>query len=358
MISLIPKNDARQALRMRRAFLALTGYIFVFISTLICYFAGVTGRISLTGILLFYLALLIFNTGILVSIYSGLNLKSKDPSLTVLQLFIAICWATLMTYFINDTFRGSMTAIYISMFMYGIFRLKFRDFLVLVFAAVVLYVLAMILLHHNYPEAVDIPTEIVRTVILFIVLLWVSYISDYVSSLRRKIQRLASRDPLTNVYNRREIFEIVKREKSFSDRSGLPFTLCILDLDNFKQVNDTYGHQAGDSVLKLFTRTIKENIRAEDYLGRYGGEEFFVLFVSIDCNDCNPVCVERLLSATRQLSFPDIDRNLQITISIGAASYIPDGGSVEDLIARADEALYRAKTNGKDRAEFNKAGGK
>ncbi len=341
---------------MRRTLLALSGYAVIFIATLFCYYAGVTSRITLGGILLLNLTLLVINIGVLALIYSGLNLRSKDPSLTVLQLLIAISWATLMTYFVNDAFRGSITVIYISMFMYGIFRLRFKTFLVLVFLAVTSYIFTMMLLHHHHPGAVNLTTELVRTTILLIALLWVSYISNYVSSLRRQIQQLASRDSLTNVYNRREIYEILKRQKSFSDRSGLPFTLCMLDLDNFKSINDIHGHQAGDRVLKSFARTIKENIRAEDYLGRYGGEEFLVVFVSIDCNDCNPVCVERLLSATRHLSFPGIALDLRITISIGAAAYIPGNGTIDDLIARADEALYRAKSNGKNRAEYIKAG--
>ena len=355
MLSLIPKSGPDQALRIRRALLAMTGYVVIFFATLICYFGGETGRISLSGILLLYLSLLTIYIGVLASIYSGINLRLKDPSLTVFQLFVAICWATMMTYFTSEAIRGSMTVIYVCMFMYGIFLLRFRAFLFLVAFAVVFYICTMMVLHHNHPEVVNVVTEIVRTMILFIGLMWVSYISNYVASLRRKIKRLASRDSLTNVYNRREIFEIIKREKSFSDRSGLPFTLCILDLDGFKAINDTYGHQAGDSVLKSFANTIRQHIRTEDYLGRFGGEEFFVVLVSIDCNDCNPVCVERLLSATRQLRFPDIDPDLRITVSIGATSYIPPGDTVDDLIAKADDALYRAKAYGKDTAEYNKA---
>ena len=239
------------------------------------------------------------------------------------------------------------------MFMYGIFQLRFRVFLVLVAMAVALYACAMVVLYHNHPDSVNVLTETVRTMILFIALLWVSYISTYVFRLRQKVKLLATRDPLTNVYNRREILEILKREKAFSDRSGFPFTLCILDLDDFKRVNDSYGHQAGDKVLKAFARTIKTNIRAEDYLGRYGGEEFFIIFVSMDCNDCNPACVERLLSATRRLSFPDIDQALRITVSIGATAYVQTGVSIDKLISLADEALYRAKANGKNRVEYN-----
>lgn len=338
---------------MRRALLALTGYLVIFIATLICYSGGMTIHISLSGILLSYLLLVVIYVGVFTLIYTGINLKFKDPSLTVFQMFIAICWATQMAYFTNPEIRGSITTIYILMFMYGIFQLRFRAFLALVAMAVMLYILTIVTLYHRHPESVNVLTETVRAMILLIALLWVSYISTYVFRLRQKVKLLATRDPLTNIYNRREILEILKREKAFSDRSGFPFTLCILDLDDFKRVNDSYGHQAGDHVLKAFARTIKMNIRAEDYLGRYGGEEFFVVFVSMDCNDCNPACVERLLSATQRLSFPDIDKDLRITASIGATAYVQTGVSIDRLISLADEALYRAKANGKNRVEYS-----
>jgi|GEM_PF-1296123 len=353
MISLIPKNDSGQALRMRRAFLALSGYFVIFLATLICHSGGATNHITLNGILLLFLSLLVVYTCVFLMIYSGVNRKFKDPSLTVFQLSIAICWATIMAYFTGPNIRGSIITIYILMFMYGIFQLRFRAFLTLVAMTVTLYVFSMILLYRNHPESVDVMTETIRTMMLFIALLWVSYISTYVFRLRKKVKLLATRDPLTNVYNRREILEILKREKSFSDRAGSPFTLCILDLDDFKNINDAYGHQAGDSVLKAFARTIRMNIRAEDYLGRYGGEEFFVIFVSSDCNDCNPACVERLLSATRQLSFPEIDKELRITVSIGVTAYVQTGVSIDTLISMVDEALYRAKAAGKNRVEYN-----
>lgn len=339
---------------MRRAFLALSGYLVIFIATLICHSGDMTIHISLTGIILSYLFLFLIYGIVFYLIYSGINLKFKDPSLTVFQMSIAICWATQMAYFTSPDIRGSITTIYILMFMYGIFQLRFRAFLALVAMAVTLYIFSMIALYHKHPESVNVMTEIVRSMILFIALLWVSYISTYVFRLRKKVKLLATRDSLTDVYNRREILEILKREKAFSDRTGFPFTLCILDLDDFKRINDTYGHQAGDDVLKTFARTIKMNIRAEDYLGRYGGEEFFVLFVTMDCGDCNPACVDRLLSATQQLSFPDIDKDLRITVSIGATAYVRTGDSVDKLISQADQALYRAKANGKNRVEYNK----
>lgn len=339
---------------MRRAFLALSGYFVIFLATMICYSAGVTNHITLDGVLLLFLFLLVIYTGIFFMINTGVNQKFKDPSLTVFQLSIAICWAAVMAYFTSPHFRGFIITIYILMFMFGLFQLRFRAFLALVALAVSLYVFSMMMLYRNHPESVDPTTEIIRAMILFIGLLWVSYMSTYVFRLRKKVKLLATRDPLTNICNRREILEILKREKSFSDRTGSPFSLCLLDLDGFKNINDTYGHQAGDIILKAFTRAIRRSIRTEDYLGRYGGEEFLVIFVSSNCNDSNPAYVERLLSATRRLSFPEIDKGLRITVSIGVTAYVQAGVSIDALISMVDKALYRAKELGRNRVEYSK----
>lgn len=351
MIRLLPKHDVRQALRVRRTFIALAGYAVVFVAYTICYYGGFLERINLAGILLIFLGFLMANVGVLFLIYTNVNLHLKDPSLTVPQLLIGIFLATILSYFMASTIRGAGTVIYILVFVFGTFRLRLRDFLIFVGFTTVLYGWTMAVLAHNHSAAVNIRLEMVRGAILTMALLWVSYIANYIANLRRKIKRLASHDALTEVYNRREIFEILEREKAFADRSGYPFSLCILDLDDFKAINDTYGHQAGDRVLKAFANTIKDNIRSEDYAGRYGGEEFIVVFVNFECRDNTTSCVQRLLTVTSHMTFPEIDDTLKVTVSIGVAAYQPDE-SIDDMILRADEALYRAKANGKNRIEY------
>src|SRR6056297_365500 len=171
--------------------------------------------------------------------------------------------------------------------------------------------------------------------------------ASYIADLRRKIKLLATHDALTNIYNRREGFSILNREKAFADRTGFPFSICMIDIDDFKAVNDTHGHQAGDIVLKTFAETLKENIRIEDYVARYGGEEFVVVFINFKCRDGNAGCVQRLLTVTRNLSFPSIPGDLRITASMGVASY-RFGESVDSLVDRSDRALYEAKAAGKN----------
>ncbi|MDY6905748.1 MAG: GGDEF domain-containing protein [Thermodesulfobacteriota bacterium] len=352
MISLIPKDDHRQALRMRRSLIAFSGYTVIAVAAVFSYYAGFVRGLHLLGVVAVLGLLFLLNVGVFVLIRTGANLRFKDPSLTIFQLLIGIIFATILCYHMANPIRGAGTVIYILVFVFGTFRLRMTDFLVLSAITTILYILAMALLYYKHPGSVDLKLEGVRTVILAVALMWVSYMANYIANLRRKIKRLASHDALTDVYNRREIFEILEREKSFSDRSGIPFSLCILDLDDFKAINDTHGHQAGDAVLKAFAREVKNNIRSEDYLGRYGGEEFLVVFVNFECQGSDAGCVQRLLNATQGLNFSEIADNLEVTVSIGVAAYIPSE-TIDTLIARADEALYRAKAGGKNRIEFH-----
>lgn len=337
---------------MRRSLIAFFGYIIIAVGSISSYYAGFVPNLDFFGVLIILGLLFALNIAVFLLIRSGVNQRFKDPSLTLLQLLIGICFATVLCYHMANVIRGVGTVLYIMVFIFGTFRLRMADFLILAGVTILLYILAMGLLYYNHPGSVDLKLEVVRTVILTVALLWISYMANYIANLRRKIKRMASHDALTDVYNRREIFEVLEREKAFSDRAGIPFSLCILDLDDFKKINDTHGHQTGDAILKTFARAVKQNIRSEDYLGRYGGEEFLVIFVNFECKNSDAGCVQRLNAAVHHLNFSDIAEDLRLTVSIGVASYTPSE-TIDTLIARADEALYRAKAKGKDRVEFH-----
>lgn len=160
-------------------------------------------------------------------------------------------------------------------------------------------------------------------------------------------RRLATTDPLTGVFNRRTFIELAERELARSRRDATPLSLMILDLDHFKQVNDTYGHLVGDCVLVAFTTLVRDCARRGDLVVRYGGEEFCLLLPGTALAAAVALA-ERVRTATAVASLSSYP--MKVTVSIGVTAY-PGGAQIplKALLARADEALYRAKHDGRDR---------
>ncbi|SEF39967.1 diguanylate cyclase (GGDEF) domain-containing protein [Caloramator fervidus] len=168
------------------------------------------------------------------------------------------------------------------------------------------------------------------------------YIDSMILSLREEVER----DALTGLNNRLALsrilsslwFEYKKNKKSLS--------LALLDLDNFKKVNDTYGHIVGDKVLKEVANVLKSNTRGNDIAFRFGGEEFIVLFPNSNCIQAK-VPAERIRKQVEDLIITDY--NIRITVSIGIASLEDNPESMDELIRFADDAMYQAKSEGKNR---------
>jgi two-component system, cell cycle response regulator len=166
----------------------------------------------------------------------------------------------------------------------------------------------------------------------------------------RTLQILASKDPLTGLYNRKFLNELLEKEWSRSQRHGYSLSIIMADIDNFKKVNDEYGHQAGDTALEKIAKIMSENLRDNDCLARYGGEEF--LFV-LPQTDLKAACkaAERFRQTVRELIIPlDKDQSLSLSISCGVATACPEreNENINALIQKADKALYEAKRLGKD----------
>lgn len=180
----------------------------------------------------------------------------------------------------------------------------------------------------------------------------------FVTTIERQAEELrflATTDPLTGVANRRAFRDACYRETSRARRHNQPMALAILDLDRFKLVNDTWGHAAGDVVLRVAARRWQEALRGEDILGRMGGEEFAVLLPMTRLEPATQV-VERLCEALRRapIEVPTESgpQSLDITVSLGMTMVEPGDLSIDDAFIRADRALYRAKDNGRNRVEI------
>lgn len=161
-------------------------------------------------------------------------------------------------------------------------------------------------------------------------------------------RRLATIDPLTDTMNRRTFDSFVGIEIERARRNRRPYALLMIDLDHFKQLNDRYGHQAGDRALVDFVRTAKNCLRQGDLMGRYGGEEFCLLLPETDAEDARLIA-ERVRNAAEAMRLAWKDSQLQLTVSVGIAVGKEPGGSLADLIAAADGAMYRAKQEGRNR---------
>lgn len=163
--------------------------------------------------------------------------------------------------------------------------------------------------------------------------------------LHAKLERQLSHDPLTDAYSRPMIFELAEQELQ-SDR---PLALLLLDIDHFKQVNDSLGHQGGDRVLRHFVQCLASHLRVDEPLGRYGGEEFVILLRNADAESAQSTA-ERLRQCVAAHPYRHADGELAITTSIGVATAY-DLENLEQLLQRADTALYRAKRAGRNRVE-------
>jgi len=165
----------------------------------------------------------------------------------------------------------------------------------------------------------------------------------------RELHQLSITDSLTGIFNRKHVMDLFDMEFIRTQRYGTPFSVLIADLDHFKAVNDTYGHLAGDSVLRSIAKAMVESVRACDHIGRYGGEEFVVVLPNTGIDGAMDMA-ERIRRKIRLVTFNNDGQEFSMTLSIGLAVCHDDDNSVEAILKRADDALYRAKANGRDQA--------
>ena len=159
------------------------------------------------------------------------------------------------------------------------------------------------------------------------------------------MRHYAEHDDLTGLWNHRIIISRLRQEVDRSQRQGVPLCAILVDLDHFKQVNDTFGHPSGDLVLKEIGATFKRTIRTYDWVGRYGGEEFLLILPGV-CFASAHNRAEQFRAAVEKARIRDGDTPIPVTASFGVAAGFPS--DYESMIRAADSALYRAKDNGRN----------
>jgi diguanylate cyclase (GGDEF)-like protein len=163
---------------------------------------------------------------------------------------------------------------------------------------------------------------------------------------KKELEYISSHDTLTGIYNRRAFVKHLQTHIKSASRYKEPFGFIMFDIDYFKRINDTYGHQVGDNVLVTISNTIQANLREDDFLARWGGEEFVIIAKYSDINSLEQL-VKKLQTKLSSTSFAPVEK---LTCSFGITIY-QDGDNDESIVKRADKALYAAKENGRNRYE-------
>ena len=169
-----------------------------------------------------------------------------------------------------------------------------------------------------------------------------------------KLKEQANRDPLTNMYNRRYFSEMSEKIISIAKRTKQPLSFMMIDIDDFKKINDTYGHSVGDEVIKLLANKLIYTVRQSDIVARFGGEEFAIILPSTDTENA-VLFADKIRKDIESISYKENGTSIKFTISIGVDKFnYENDNNASDSLNRADKALYEAKTTGKNKVSVFK----
>lgn len=311
--------------------------------------------------------LVFFWTGVFtytIIIRSGLNKKYSDPSLTIPQMVWGTFFLLTITYLLNE-WRGLILMAYFGMLSFGFFKLKFREFLSVALLAILGYALIILYIFIYEPERIHVKLELAQLLAFTCTIAVMLYTGSAIHRLRERTKsqyvalqealeinkKLATTDDLTGLYNRRYFMEKLAQQKALSERDDSDFVLCFCDLDHFKHINDTFGHQCGDVVLQKFSKILTSSIREIDYAARFGGEEFVCLLVNTDIENAKKV-MERVRDSFENYNFNDVAPQLFATVSIGIANF-KEFNTLQETMVSADHRMYRAKHLGRNKVVFS-----
>ncbi|MFW5824987.1 MAG: GGDEF domain-containing protein [Marinobacter sp.] len=322
------------------------------------------GFLPLAPVMVFFAGSILIGTVLVLILQFGINLRFRDPSMTMAQLILPAIPSLYVMYFVALP-QGRLLFLLLATggLMFGTLALNRRQMLTIAWLFWLGYLILVLLLGWRAPERIYWPLEAVTLFAYASVLSIVAYLGSFISELRHQLSarnrelkhanlelaELATRDPLTSLPNRRTVMEQFEREVARSERQTpgpRALGISVLDIDHFKRINDTFGHQAGDEILRKVSRTIEATIRKGDYIGRIGGEEFLLIFPDTSPEHAVPAA-ERIRRAVEGLRFDELPEGYRVTVSQGVALH-QSGESLESTFKRADEALYQAKNSGRN----------
>ncbi len=354
---------ARQALRLGRMRKALASHLVVALLIVLCGVLDVLPGWAIVAYLgVTFLVQAAFHGVFLLH----LNLRFRDPSLTFWQVLAPIPPGLWLAYFMSDaTLRPVIPMLVAIPALYAVLALGTRQLLGVAGFFLGSYLVLLLAVWRRDPAVFDPVQEGIVLLAFVVLMVQLAVVGGFISQLRRtlharnvqlrgtmarlntamaELEVLATQDPLTGVYNRRRVLERLEEELEHSRRGEVPLSVCMLDVDHFKEINDAHGHQAGDAVLRDIATSLAATLRSTDSLGRYGGEEFLLVLPHTPLEGALEKA-DRVRHAVRACR---AGQDTAVTVSIGVATWRP-GDTLDALVARADAALYEAKTGGRDR---------
>ncbi|MEE4360032.1 MAG: diguanylate cyclase [Pseudomonadales bacterium] len=354
------RRTKHQALRLRRALIGAAGSVAFVVLVLI---ARLIGVVAVPDALfwLFAAPWLAGSVGFVLFVITGRNLALADPSMTLPQILWAATGPICLFPFVPDLAELSYLALLVIGY-FGAFRLANLHYLVTNAVLAAAMGLAFFVQQFLWGADVALGPAALGFSAFLCALGVVTAVGFEVVGFRRKLTErnhelthaferlrdLAIRDELTGLHNRRYLMDVLKKQRALADRSPEHcFSLCFVDLDHFKRVNDVFGHAKGDVVLQRFAEIARRTVRAVDYVARIGGEEFVLVLVGTPEQNA-AIVAERIRSQTARLVISDLLPDFRISASCGITEYRhPE--DIEQSISRADGALYEAKRSGRDR---------
>jgi diguanylate cyclase (GGDEF)-like protein len=358
------RQGTKQAVRLRRFYLAVAAYA---ICLPLIGIAHILGLIALVPALGTVLAILAVNAAIYGLFLTGINKRFGDPSLTWLQT-VAGSALVMLTVYHFERERSLPLMLCLVVLAFGTFRFSTREFLTAAGVTLAMHAAVINLLMWFRPDVVNVPLEAFHWLALAFVLPCFAVVGGRLSDLRRRvrrsndelssalamIQKMATHDELTALPNRALFNEELIHAISQAERHHRSIALFFMDMDRFKNINDTLGHAVGDRVLQEAARRLTASVRASDLVARLGGDEFVLLVEDFGDTGHLAEIASKILHGF-EATFVVDGQELALSASIGICTYPADGEDAQTLLSNADIAMYRAKEQGRNRHCFYSA---
>ncbi|HET6265823.1 MAG TPA: EAL domain-containing protein [Usitatibacter sp.] len=359
--AVLARHSSKHEVRVRRFFLAAAAYG---VCIPLLGIAHALGILPLTSVLQIAGLMIVANAAIYSLFATGLNERFADPSLTWLQTVTATLVLMVAVYHC-DRERGLALMMCLVVLSFGTFRFTTREFFTAAGMVLAGYAAVINVLMWNKPDDIDVWTEAFRWLTLAFVLPSFALVGGRLSDLRQRvrrtndelssalstIQRMATHDTLTGLPNRALFNETLAHAIARAQRHSSRLAIFFLDLDRFKNINDTLGHGVGDRVLQEAARRLIASVRASDLMARLGGDEFVLLVEDFEGTSDLADIAAKVVAAFEPTTTID-GHELALSASVGICAFPEDGRDAQELLSNADIAMYRAKEQGRNRFCF------